>query len=334
MTPKTVVLICSVVCAVPIYADQVEVVDTQGGRMTWTTDAANAISVYTVEWAPSLEGSAWQSSWSSLSGIETTNQIVTVDIPMFYRVSGYSYREESDPAVLRQMYVNAVRDASNATPEKITRHLFAVHPSNPDIVWRTNSSGVKEIKVVSFMSQWAAMNFYQGHTNITASEQWVTIYPEMYNFCRNYKGTNQLLRIKQVLGMPPWSGNDTMVEFWVDPNFLFRPSPDPEIYDHEANAEFYTNAFSYMSTMSVSPDYFHWYTNTFNTRHYDMPGDNPTNSWPWTRLGYTYDWGQPSNHVGLSEYVIPDKWLWPWPGTNKNVAMEVAFITNAASYGK
>lgn len=26
--------------------------------------------------------------------------------------------------------------------------------------------------------------------------------------------------------------------------------------------------------------------------------------YPWTRLGYTYDWGSGS-HVGMSEYVIP-----------------------------
>ena len=31
--------------------------------------------------------------------------------------------------------------------------------------------------------------------------------------------------------------------------------------------------------------------------------DPDTWGWPWTRLGYTYDWGS-SNHVGLSEFVI------------------------------
>ena len=25
---------------------------------------------------------------------------------------------------------------------------------------------------------------------------------------------------------------------------------------------------------------------------------------PWTRLGYTYDWGASQNHIGLSEFVL------------------------------
>ena len=110
------------------FADNVEVVDAQGGQMTWTTDAANAISVYTVEWASSITSGAWRSSWSSLEGITTTNQVITVEVPMFYRVTGYSYKEETNAATLRQMYINAVLDASNVTPQKISRNLLAVHP--------------------------------------------------------------------------------------------------------------------------------------------------------------------------------------------------------------
>jgi len=32
--------------------------------------------------------------------------------------------------------------------------------------------------------------------------------------------------------------------------------------------------------------------------------DNPAKGYPWTRLGYTYDWGNPDSEVGLSEFVI------------------------------
>ncbi len=316
------------------HSDGVDVVEASPGKMSWRTDATNAISVYTVEWAPSLDPASWNSSWSSLEGIVSTDSFITVDIPMFFRVTGYRYVEESDPDLLRAQYTAAVRDASNATPEKISRNLLAVHPSTPGLHWRTNESGALEIRVVSFMTTGAATNFYQGHTNITAGEQWVTLYPELRNFCSAYPGTNVLLRIKQVLGMPPWSPNDAIVEFWVNPNYLFRPTPDPEIYDHEACVEFYSNSFSFMSVQTVSSTYIQWFTNTFNSRYYDIPGGNPSNSWPWTRLGYTYDWGQPSNHVGLSEYVIPTKWDWPWPGGNKDVPMEVVLVTNAATYGK
>ena len=47
---------------------------------------------------------------------------------------------------------------------------------------------------------------------------------------------------------------------------------------------------------------FKTYTSWFNnrTRNIYTMGSSP---YPWTRLGYTYDWGS-SNHVGLSEFVL------------------------------
>jgi hypothetical protein len=32
--------------------------------------------------------------------------------------------------------------------------------------------------------------------------------------------------------------------------------------------------------------------------------DDPSKGYPWTRLGYTYDWGNPESEVGLSEFVV------------------------------
>ena len=37
---------------------------------------------------------------------------------------------------------------------------------------------------------------------------------------------------------------------------------------------------------------------------YNMIGEITKWGFPWTRLGYTYDWGKPDNHVGLSEFIL------------------------------
>ena len=330
---KTVGLSILFLCSPAVFAE-VDIVDAQPGTMTWTNDATNATSVFTVEWAADLTSGVWRSDWQGLSDLATTDRVTTVAVPTYFRVRGYSFPLVTNIDDLTAMYIAAVRDASNTTPGKISKNLNPVVDFNPRLIWRTNDVGVRQIKVASFMTSSSASNYYAGHTNIVGGEQWVTLCPDLYDFCRAYQGPQPLLRIKQVLGMPPWSRNDTIVEFWVDPNYLFRPSPDPETHDSEACLNFYSNAISYMQTLAVNPAYVHWYTNTYATRYYDLPGGNPSNSWPWTRLGYTYDWGQPSNHVGLSEYVVPDKWLWPWPETNKNVAMEIYSITNAALYGR
>ncbi len=47
----------------------------------------------------------------------------------------------------------------------------------------------------------------------------------------------------------------------------------------------------------VSAEYIEWFT-ALQSKSY---GEN---GYPWTRLGYTYDWGNPESEVGLSEFVI------------------------------
>jgi len=79
----------------------------------------------------------------------------------------------------------------------------------------------------------------------------------------------------------------------VDPQDLFRPSPDPEITDREAESGFpHSTLF-----VTVSEDYVRWFTDLTAASY----GDN---GYPWTRLGYTYDWGNPKSEAGLSEFVI------------------------------
>lgn len=73
---------------------------------------------------------------------------------------------------------------------------------------------------------------------------------------------------------------------------LFRPSPDPEITDHEAQLSFPDSKF-----LNVINEYIKW----FNGQKAESYGQG---GYPWTRLGYTYDWGNPDSEVGLSEFVI------------------------------
>jgi hypothetical protein len=47
----------------------------------------------------------------------------------------------------------------------------------------------------------------------------------------------------------------------------------------------------------VAKAYRDWFAATWSSRY------ETATPYPWTQLGYTYDWGS-SNHMGLSEYVI------------------------------
>ena len=215
-----------------------------------------------------------------------------------------------DQGALKQRYHEAVIDAEKAEPSEISKNLVAIVPSNTHLVWKNKTDSLNaKILVVT----WTDYNGYDDKIAkpVTLSREiWVTTVPEVKNFCRRLR-ENVSLRLEQLLGLPPKAGKTKFVEMWVRPNDLFRPSADPEITDSEAEIEFRTpNAF-----VKVSDNYRAWYTE-LKRRSY---GEN---GYPWTRLGYTYDWGDSHNHIGMSEFVI-------MPGAT----VEINSISSTTEYG-
>ena len=75
---------------------------------------------------------------------------------------------------------------------------------------------------------------------------------------------------------------------WVDPDDLFRPSPDNEIDDTTVGLSFPENA---------AEEYQNWFNGNILYSYYPL-------RYPWTRLGYTYDWADNGTEYGLSEFII------------------------------
>ncbi len=195
-------------------------------------------------------------------------------------------------ADLQKMYHSAVVDAEIAMPSEISKNLVAILPSNPQLVWK-NKGDAENARIL--VVTWTDYNGYDdkiGKSVNISRDVWVTTAPELKNFCKSLNG-EKTLRLEQLLGLPPKAGKTRFVEMWVKPGDLFRPSADPEITDSEAEIEFRTsNKF-----VKVSDEYIKWY-NDLKKQSYG------TNGYPWTRLGYTYDWGKNQTHIGLSEFVI------------------------------
>ena len=240
--------------------------------------------------------------------------------------------EVTDTNVLAVMYSNAMVNASNVVASKIKMDLTSITADNTNLIWRTNpTTGVREVLVASYMNAYAASNYYHVGQNSTltnvGAEAWITLVPELKNFCRTYGGTNLYLRLKQLLGLPATSRNTMVVEYYVDPQYLLRPARDPEITDREAEISFRTNT---PYAAMVSTNYSIWFQNTIDTRNYGMT-NGVWGGWPWTQLGYTYDWLKTGNIVGLSEFVVPGKMLYDHY-TNTEVLVYVVSITDAANY--
>jgi hypothetical protein len=293
---------------------------------------------------------------------------VTFSLLAFLLQVSSSYGIPVTPAEQRA-YDQSVRDAQIVTQDKIFTGLLAVVPdcvaqgsTSPSIirdrvnkqrlcgskiVWNEDYS---RVLVVSFVDRWAYDNVYKpkiGQEIALDRSLWVSVAPEMKNFFirRCSEHTTQRIeqcpptvkRIHQLLGINPKNTYEALVEMWIDPKVLFRPSADPEITDHESEIPKISDGiwvFPSDSNPFLLPkvtlidlskkyvakpgdtiwnNYKDWFVNRQNTIYKTSDG-----GWPWTQLGYTYDWGNRKNSVGLSEFVIrldPDQSL---PSDQKN----------------
>lgn len=98
------------------------------------------------------------------------------------------------------------------------------------------------------------------------------------------------LRLEQLIGLPPQKGNTHFSLLWANPADIYRPSADAEIDDTVAELTFPADA---------AQEHIDWYNG--NMKYSYQP-----HKYPWTRLGYTYDWNEESGEYGLSEFIIRD----------------------------
>ncbi len=205
-----------------------------------------------------------------------------------YQAYGAIETSFSPKLTLQQMYQNAIEDAMIAKPVEISNNLTPIVESNSDLVW-SGEAGNKSVLVVT-LTKYASS--YPVGEEVTTSwgETWVTVVPEIQNFFQSNVGSdaNFTLRTLQLLGLPPNSSSTYFVEMWVSPQSLFRPTPDSEVTDNTAQLDF---------PSSTTSEYKDWFNGNIVYSYYPE-------RYPWTRLGYTYDWADTASHVGLSEFVL------------------------------
>jgi hypothetical protein len=215
------------------------------------------------------------------------------------RLAGERFRWETaprgmaDPALKYDVwdaFRRALRDAERAEPWEISRRLIAVREDNDRLVWR-GEPGRRQVLGVTW-TDWPGYKAQVGQATNASRDIWVTMAPEVKRFCQGRAFPDADMRLEQLLGLRPESGKKYFVEIWASPKDIFRPSPDPEITDHEAELDFPDSRL-----LIIKRKHIDW-INDLKAISYQETG------FPWTRLGYTYDWGNPRRVVGPSEFVI------------------------------
>ena len=183
------------------------------------------------------------------------------------------------------LYREAVDDVAFTDTDEICDCLVAITQENEVLEW--NDSRVLVVTFTRFPD-----SYPEGESIQTWwGETWITAVPELKTF---YEGitvavNNPVLRIEQVLGRPQDSGNEWFAERWVNPRDLYRPCPDSEITDSVCGLTFPENA---------TDDHINWFNNQIIESYFQEQ------KYPWTRLGYTYDWNDLTDEIGLNEFII------------------------------
>lgn len=96
------------------------------------------------------------------------------------------------------------------------------------------------------------------------------------------------LRLNQLIGLPPEDDNTHFTALWVNPDDIIRPAYFVDINSDEMDI---TNA-------NMDEEYKEWFDGNIISSYYS--------DWkyPWTRLGYTYDWSGKDDEYGLSEFLV------------------------------
>jgi len=232
------------------------------------------------------------------------------------------------PLSIQERYSAAVADARVLAPDEISYNLTPIVGHNRELVWENGVVGSRVLvaTVINDNGRYYLCDLPGGCAGDTCKEggncpsyrwdSWVTVVPEMKK--RFAFTTPSLLRVVQLLGLPPSyaaAGDPReakyVMELWADPADLFRPCPDSEISDTACETAFPADPFRILdlddkvwATEGLETPVFRTYTSWFNNRTRNVYTPTPSSdAYPWTRVGYTYDWGSP-HHVGMSEFVL------------------------------
>ncbi len=185
------------------------------------------------------------------------------------------------------LYEIAVRDAVFADEDEIMP-LVNITRDDDKVIWNGD-------KVLMGLVHKYPDNYPDGEdVTLIWGDVWVFSAGEMYQWINsNSSGVNDWqVRLEQLLGLPEWKKYTSVTTIWVDADLLHRP----------ANIAGPTSAMelTYQPTGDETFDtqFKSWYDSIILWSYF-----NET-KYPWTRLGYTFDWADNGREYGLSEFVV------------------------------
>ena len=192
------------------------------------------------------------------------------------------------------LIARALEDAEQADEDEVVTDLITLTPEQPGLQWQTDEAGEAWVQLVTW-TDWDGYRAQVGQSVPLGRAIWVTAAPEVQAACRDFGLTGSALttRLEQYLGIRPGAGKPYFVTLWARPSTVVRPCADPDV---SAAACEPTDVAT--DVHIGTHDHRAWFDD-LRARSYGEGG------YPWTRLGYTYDWAPGADERGASEFVVP-----------------------------
>ena len=182
-------------------------------------------------------------------------------------------------------YNAAVEDAMIAEESEI-RDLVTLTTGDSRVSWN------KDGKVLLLTFHKYPDSYVEGSTFTTGDWYMGTVTDgEIIEWYINNWGalSDWSVELNQLLGMPLNSGNTHISAVWVDVNDIIRPAyqtdPTKQLTAEDLDG-------------SSLGEYEEWFNSNILSSYFSSWGQ-----YPWTRLGYTYDWGA-EDEYGLTEFLV------------------------------
>lgn len=199
---------------------------------------------------------------------------------------------DSEEKSLQQLYEEAVMDAVTIEPGEV-KPLVTITPKSDMVTW-------KDGKVLLMTLNHHPERYIEGEIITLPDEVWTVADKELSSWINSHKKDvkDWTLRLKQLVGVKPEDSYTHMTAMWVSPKDVRRPAYNTDITE---------DSMPTTLPKDTPEEYKEWFHGNIIWSYFDS-------SYPWTRLGYTYDWAEDSDEYGLTEF-----WIRP------NAQVEIAY---------
>ncbi|MCF0223383.1 MAG: hypothetical protein HUK20_03875 [Fibrobacter sp.] len=198
-----------------------------------------------------------------------------------------------EDSILKAKYAVSIKDAAEASEDEVHR-LLTIRSQSDDVSWN-----IQKDKVLMVTMHRDSSDFKAGEMTLSR-ELWVVADREILKWYRaNQEDVKDwTMRFKQLLGLPPERQYGYFTAAWVYPKDMMRPAYSTDIQTSEMRISFEEETEIDLDESKK------WFRDWFEKNRAKSYLEN---GYPWTRLGYTYDWayaGTNKDKYGLTEFLV------------------------------